>query len=135
MRPHAKEPEEEIIVERELRRMRKTLNFYIAASLTILVLIVGGWARAEVRIGSNAKDNEYTRENALNKKAFISHVDSQEAYEQAVAKIVENHEAREALIYFNKRMNEINDKIAISQTEIVPRGAGNTKAETKKREP
>ncbi len=126
MRPQNKEPEKEANVEQEIRRMRRTLTWHIGASLTILILLVGGWSRAEVRIGNNTKDIEYNRDNALNKKAFISHTEAQEAYEQAISKLITNPEAREAMEYFNKRMNEINDKISISQTEIVPRGARET---------
>ena len=119
-----KDPEAPIIVEQEIRRMRKTLNWHIAACLSILVLIVGGWSRAEVRISNNTKDNEYTRQNALNRKAFISHVEAQETYEASISRLITNDEVRAVVEDFNKKMKEINDKIDASQTEIVPRGAG-----------
>jgi len=121
-----KEPEAPIIVEQEIRRMRRTLTWHIAASLSILVLIVGGWARAEVRIGNNTRDNEYTRQNALNKRAFITHIEAQETYEASISRLITDDEVRAVVEDFNKKMKEISDKITASQTEIVPRGSGET---------
>jgi|WetSurMetagenome_2_1015567.scaffolds.fasta_scaffold227939_3 hypothetical protein len=109
-------------IEIELRKIRTTNNWFIGVSIAILLLIVGGWARADIKIQANDKDLEYLRMNALNKKAFYSHTEAQDKYQESISKIVQDENLREVINYFNNEMKKISDKIDATETEIVPRG-------------
>ena len=110
-------------IEIELRKMRTTLSWFVGASLTVLVLIVGGWGRAEVRVNENIKDIEYVRSHAVNKDAFINLMDTYKANVESITKLIGDPELQDVVNEFNLKTDAIVNRIMSSQTEITPRGA------------
>jgi uncharacterized lipoprotein YajG len=114
-------------IEIELAAMRKsitrTMTWMIAIVFAVLVLLVGGWARSEIKTANNTADIEAYRKAALNKQAFFSHVNSDQSYQDAIKELVSDPQIKAVIEEFNKRMDAIHDEIMATQTEIVPRGA------------
>jgi hypothetical protein len=110
-------------IEVELRKMQRILLWYVGASLTMLVLIVGGWGRAEVRINNAMKQSDYVRDHALNKDAFFNLVDTYQANIESITKLINDEETRLVVKEFNAKTDAIINRIMAAQTEIVPRGA------------
>jgi hypothetical protein len=42
-------------IELELKKMRQTMTWFVGITIPILILIIGGWGRAEVRITNTSE--------------------------------------------------------------------------------
>jgi len=120
-------------MQEEFDKIHRKMNWFIGTALGImipcLILIIGGWARSEVKYNEHEKaivslkdDFNYVRKNALNEKAFESHINADKLHKEAVDKLINDPVAKSAVEYFNKGWDDLNSKILEGQTEIVPRG-------------
>ena len=109
-------------IEIALEKIRNTVKVYISITLGVLLLIVGGWARAEVRIANNKEDLEYLREHAVNVNAFNSLRDVYRINSESLANLIKDPDLIKVVEDFNRRTKELENKIDLTLTEIVPRG-------------
>ncbi len=101
------------------RKLFDVLLRTFAVSIFVAVASVAGLAW---QTKHNHSDIEYVRSNALNKTAFFNGMRARDIYNKSVTRLLDE-EHRPVVEEFNKRMDEIEDGIMATETEIVPRGA------------
>jgi hypothetical protein len=126
--------EEAHCAAKEARDAKKKFSILIQTLFVAIIIAISSVPLIQWQVANLAKENNYIRENAVNKKAFYNLMETYKANIEGLTKLIDNKEIKAVINEFNTKTDAIINRIMTEETEIVPRGARNeaNTAETKK---